>query len=376
MKVLALVPYPLDTTPSQRFRLEQWAPLLRREGIDLEFSAFFEAQAMRYLHSPGGLLRKTKAVLAGLRRRRRDLGRAREFDAVVIHRTAWLVAPTAFELAYGRRGVPVVFDFDDAVYLAHGSGANRLYDRFKFPAKIAALCRSSRAVSAGSAYLAEWASRHTTRASVVPTSIDLESYALRREQERGARLIVGWTGSATSLTHLEASAPMLRRFLAAYDVELRVVSNRQPCIPGVRAMWRPWSPEAEVEEIRAFHIGIKPLPDDEWSRGKCPMKELQYMALGMPVVCSAIGGSREAVRHEETGFLVTSEDAWIEALSRLVDSPDLRHRMGRAGRRIVEERYSSGVAAARFTTVVRAAVSAGGTDTRGLSTPAGEKQTR
>jgi glycosyltransferase involved in cell wall biosynthesis len=100
------------------------------------------------------------------------------------------------------------------------------------------------------------------------------------------------------------------------------------------------------------------------------------MALGIPVVCSALGGSREAVRHEETGFLVTSEDAWIEALSRLVGSPDLRHRMGRAGRRIVEERYSSGVAAARFAAVVRAAVSAGGTDTRGLSTSAGEKQIR
>ena len=375
MKVLALVPYPLDTAPSQRFRLEQWAPLLRRDGIDVEFSAFFDAQALRHLHSAGRFLRKTKAVLAGLRRRWRDLERAREFDAVVIHRTAWLVAPAAFELAYGRRGVPVIFDFDDAVYLAHGSGANRLFDRFKFPAKIAALCGSSQAVSAGSAYLAEWAGQHTNRVSVVPTSIDLARYA-PRGAERGARPIIGWTGSATSLSHLEASAPMLQRFLAAHDVELRVVSNRQPRIPGVRAVWRPWAPATEVEEIRAFDIGIKPLPDDEWSRGKCPMKELQYMALGLPVVCSAIGGSREAVRHEETGFLVTNEDAWIEALSRLVDSSDLRHRMGRAGRRIVEERYSGGSATARFAAVVRAAVSAGGTDTHGLSTPAGEKQTR
>jgi glycosyltransferase involved in cell wall biosynthesis len=120
-------------------------------------------------------------------------------------------------------------------------------------------------------------------------------------------------------------------------------------------VWRPWTPETEVEEIGAFDIGIKPLPDDEWSRGKCPMKELQYMALGLPVVCSAVGGSREAVRHEETGFLVTSEDDWIEALSRLVESPELRLRMGQAGRRVVEERYASTVAATRFADLLREA---------------------
>jgi len=352
MRVLVLVPYPLNTAPSQRFRLEQWAPLLRSQGIELEFSAFFDAPALRHLHSPGRLLHKTRAVLAGLSRRRRDLRRAAEFDAIVIHRTAWLVAPTTVELAYSGRGVPVIFDFDDAVYLAHGSGANRLFDWLKFPAKISALCRTSRAVSAGSAYLADWARQHTDRASVVPTSIDLERYALREPLSR-PRLAVGWTGSATSLTHLEASAPMLRRFLAARDVELRVVSNRRPCIPGVPAAWRPWTPATEVEEIRAFDIGIKPLPDDEWSRGKCPMKELQYMALGLPVVCSAVGGSREAVQHGESGFLVTSEDAWIDALSRLADSAELRRRMGLAGRRIVERRYSSSAAAERFAELLR-----------------------
>jgi hypothetical protein len=360
MRVLALVPYPLDTTPSQRFRLEQWAPLLGREGIELEFSPFFDAQAMRYLHAPGGLWRKIRAVMAGLRTRRRDLGRARGFDAVVIHRTAWLVAPTSLELAFARQGVPVVFDFDDAVYLPHGSGANRLFDWLKFPAKISALCRSSRAVTAGSAYLGAWAERHSGHVSVVPTSIDLDRYTLAHAREPGARLVVGWTGSATSLTHLEASAPMLQRLLAVRDVELRVVSNRAPRIPGVSAVWRQWAPETEVEEIRAFDVGIKPLPDDEWSRGKCPMKELQYMALGIPVVCSAVGGSREAVRHEETGYLVASEEDWVTALSRLADSPALRRRMGQAGRRVVEARYCTANAAARFAEALRTAVGTAG----------------
>jgi glycosyltransferase involved in cell wall biosynthesis len=356
MRALALVPYPLDTTPSQRFRLEQWAPRLRTCDIELVFSPFFDGAAMRHLHARGHIWHKVRAVLAGMRRRQCALRRARDFDAVVIHRTAWLVGPTSLELAFARRGVPTVFDFDDAVYLAHGSGANRLFDWLKFPAKIPALCHRSRVVSAGSAYLAEWASQFSDCVRVVPTSIELARYTMRpREQRPGERLVVGWTGSATSLTHLEDSAPMLQMFLAQRDVELRVVSNRAPHIPGVPAVWRPWSAETEVDEIRQFDIGIKPLPDDQWSRGKCPMKELQYMALGVPVVCSAVGGSREAVSDGETGYLVSSREDWLRALSRLVDLAELRRRMGQAGRRVVEERYSSETVSRSFAEVLRTA---------------------
>jgi glycosyltransferase involved in cell wall biosynthesis len=252
-------------------------------------------------------------------------------------------------------GPPLLFDFDDAIWLRHTSGANALFDRLKFPGKTATLCRLADRVVVGSDYLAGWARQHSARVDVVPTSIDTAAYEVR-DRPAGERVVVGWTGSATSMTHLEAAAPLLRRLAAARPVELRVLSTRTPVLPDVPVVFRHWTPANEVEEIRAFDIGIKPMPDDEWARGKCPMKELQYLALRIPAVCSAVGGSREAVRHGDNGFLVSSEDEWMEALLRLVDDPGLRARLGEAGRRTVLERYASPRSAAGFAASVRAAV--------------------
>ena len=166
-------------------------------------------------------------------------------------------------------------------------------------------------------------------------------------------MVVGWTGSGTSLTHLESFTDVLRPLLAARSVELRVISSRRPELGGLPVTFREWSPASEVEEVRAFDIGIKPQPDDAWSRGKCAMKELQYMALGIPAVCSPVGGSRESIRHGENGFLAATADEWLESLLRLVDDAPLRERVGRAGRRTVEQRYSAHASASAFADALR-----------------------
>ena len=139
-------------------------------------------------------------------------------------------------------------------------------------------------------------------------------------------------------------------------MEIRVQSNRRPELSGVPVVWQPWSPETEIQEIRRYHIGIKPMRDDPWARGKCPMKELQYMALGVPAVCSAAGSSVEAIRDGENGFLAASADQWLEHLTRLVDDSALRRKIGLAGRQTVEERYSLRVCARRFAEAVRSVV--------------------
>jgi glycosyltransferase involved in cell wall biosynthesis len=332
IRILALVPYALDTTPSQRFRIEQWAPRLEGEGISVDFSPFFDRSATEILHSPGHLYRKMRAVLQGFRRRLSDLRVSRSYDWILIHRAAFVAGPASFDLSFYRRGVPVIFDFDDAIYLQDTSVGNPVFDRLKFPSKIASLCRESAVVTAGSQYLAAWASRHAKRVATVPTSIDVERYRRPDARPSSRKVVVGWTGSSTSLRYLEASAPLLRRLCERREIEIRVVANRRPLMPGLEVDWRPWSAQTEISEIAQFDIGIKPLPDDPWSRGKCPMKELQYMALEIPPVCSNVGATREAVSHSDNGFLVSDEEGWLDALTRLIDSPDLRRRMGRAGR--------------------------------------------
>jgi glycosyltransferase involved in cell wall biosynthesis len=151
-------------------------------------------------------------------------------------------------------------------------------------------------------------------------------------------------------------APLLRELKRRREVELRVISNREPVLPDVEYVWRPWSAESEVEDLSHFDIGIMPMPDDEWSKGKCALKALQYMAMGVPTICSAVGANCEVIQHGVNGLLAASDEEWIRNLELLIDDPALRQRLGPKGRRTVEERYSMNACAELFAGVVRQTV--------------------
>src|SRR5262249_23313886 len=138
------------------------------------------------------------------------------------------------------------------------------------------------------------------------------------------RVVIGWTGSSTSQAHLEEFAPVLRRLLRQRDVELRVISDRPPRLPGIPCTWRRWSAASEVAELQQLDIGIMPMPDDEWSQGKCGMKLLLYMALGIPAVCSPVGTNNEIVVPGSNGLFATTEEEWLTAIGTLLDSPAYR----------------------------------------------------
>jgi glycosyltransferase involved in cell wall biosynthesis len=352
--VCALVPYPPNTTPSQRFRIEQWVPYLEEEeGISVELKPFVGRRMMDKLHQPGSLASKAGWMIEAFARRVLEVTRLGNYDVVLIHRAACLAGPAAIERLIRVIRKPIIFDFDDAIYLLDTSAANRHFGWLKFPGKTAALCRLSTHVVAGSNYLAEYARKFNPRVTIVPTSIDTDLYQPARHNGHKGRIVIGWTGSSTSQTHLEMFADVLRELAGRRDVEIRVQSNRQPVLQGVPFVWRPWSPATELEELRQFDIGIKPMPDDPWSRGKCPMKEIQYMAMGIPTVCSAVGASREIIRHGTNGFLASNKDEWLTSLEALIDNQDLRRELGAAGRRTVENQFSMKQCASMFASVVR-----------------------
>lgn len=359
IELIAFVPYPPDTTPSQRFRIEQWRGVLDELGIRVRLAPFADLRLMSLLYQRGRAAQKIAGMVSGFVRQARNVATAGRADAILIHRAACLAGPALLERVLTLWRKPILFDFDDAIYLRHTSGANRLFDWLKFPGKTATLCRLSSLVVAGNEHLAAYARRHNPRVVVVPTSIDTDLYAPMEREDWSGRVTIGWTGSATSLTYLEMFAPVLRELLRRRDVEIRVQSNRPPTLSGVPVVWQPWSPETEIQEIRRYHIGIKPMPDDPWARGKCPMKELQYMALGVPAVCSAVGTSVEVIRDGENGFLAANGDQWLEHLTRLVDDAALRKTIGLAGRQTVEERYSMRKCASSFAGALRSVVENG-----------------
>lgn len=260
----------------------------------------------------------------------------RDDDAVVLQRKL-LSRP---EVALLKRTVRRLwFDFDDAIwmrdsYAAKGFASRRRLGRFR------ATVRAAEAVIAGNAYLAEHAMQAGARAAwVIPTCVDVDRYPLARHDREGAELV--WVGSSATLRGLEAIAPLLNAVGEQVPgVRLKLVCDRffQPGrLPVVE---RPWTEATEASEIAAADAGISWVPDDPWSRGKCGLKVLQYMAAGLPVVTNPVGVHTEMVRHGETGFLATTEAEWVDAIRTLAADPDLRRRMGAAGRRAVEDRYS------------------------------------
>ena len=356
ISVCAMVPYPPGVSPSQRFRIEQWQPYLEQQGITVDLHPFADEKLMTLLHRPGNLAAKARALSGAFLRRCLEVTTLHRYDAVLIHRAACILGPAVLERAIALSGKPVIFDFDDAIYLLHTTAANRFFGWLKFPGKTATICRQSSHIVVGNSYLADYAYQHNRRVTIIPSSVDTDRYRPSNKPGGKDPLVIGWMGSSTSQTHLEAFAPSLREMCARPGVVLRVVSDREPELPGVRFEWRRWSAESEVSELARFDVGIMPMPDDRWARGKCAMKALLYMGVGVPVICSAVGTNRKVIRHGENGLLAASPEEWLIHLDSLIGDPTERQRLGSAGRHTVEEGYSASRCAERFAAVVEETV--------------------
>jgi glycosyltransferase involved in cell wall biosynthesis len=351
--VCALVPYPLDTVPGQRFRIEQWQPYLEQEGITVDFFPFADTRLMECLHQSGHTAAKAGALLAAFLRRIIELPVVHRYDVVLIHRAMCLAGPAVLERVLRLWRQPIIFDFDDAIYMLHTTAANQRFGWLKFPRKTEVICRQSDHVVVGNSFLADFARQHNQCVTMIPSSVDTNHFQPIEKRLTDRRVVVGWTGSSTSQTYLERFIPVLRELVARRGVEIRVHSDRRPALEEIPFAWRPWSPKTEAEEIAGFDIGIMPMPDEPWAYGKCAMKALLYMASGVPTICEAIGANRDVIRHGENGLLAATPKEWIAHLETLIDDASLRVRFGMAGRRTVEERYSMRHCAGLFAQVVR-----------------------
>jgi glycosyltransferase involved in cell wall biosynthesis len=353
IRALALVPYPTGRAPGQRYRIEQWAPLLRTQGVEVIFSPFLSGSGMDVLYTPGAAAAKVRAMLRGYAMRLGEaLGSVRA-DVIFVYREAALLAPPWIEWLLALRR-PIVFDFDDAIYLSDTSRANAWSRSLKPTGKAAALCRLARHVTVGNSVLAGFARRHAREVTVVPSTIDTDVYRLR-PGGRNPVPVVGWTGSPTTARYLSTLAPALKRLRRRREFELRAIGAKVE-MDGLDVHCVPWRAETEPDDLRVLDVGLMPLEDDEWSRGKCGMKALQYMAVGVPPIVSPVGVNATLVRDGVNGFHARTDDEWIDRIVCLLDDEALRRRLGDEGRRTVEEAYSARAHAPRVADILKAAV--------------------
>ncbi len=335
---------------SSRLRFLDLLPDLERHGVQVTASPFFDDAYLERLYAgqKNGL-----GVLAGFYlRRMRVLLRARRFDAVWLEKEAFPWLPAWIERLF-LRGRPYVVDFDDAWHLRYG--LHRLAPvRALLGRKLERVVAGAAAAVVGNGFLAEWARAAGAKQVVrLPTTLDPGRYHPATGRGEGP-LVVGWVGSPSSMEHLRTIAPVLGEMAAAGEIALTVVGAGADRLPDCPASYLDWTEAGEADTIATFDVGIMPLTDSLWSRGKCAYKLLQYMAAGLPVVASPVGMNCEVVDDGETGFLPADAEGWRQALRRLKADPALRADMGRKNRARVEERYSRQAVAPHLAACFRA----------------------
>lgn len=340
MRVMFVVPYPTEA-PSNRLRIEQYFPYLRKHGVKTKLRPFMSSGFYRTRYRPGAFPQKAFSLAWSTFNRLLDIRRASQADVVVVHREAFPFGGPFVEWAIARTGTPIVFDFDDAIYLHGSSEPNSLVRLLKRPEKTARIIELSAAVIAGNEHLQDYASRYNDHITVIPTPVDTDHFRPGSKKADLDKVIVGWIGSNTTAPYLQMIEPALQEVEARYpQVELRIVGGSHQPDGLSRVSLRRWGLESELRELHGFDIGIMPMPDTEWTRGKCGFKALFYMGVGLPSVSSPVGITTDIVQDGVNGYLASTTEEWVERLSLLVENTDLRRQIGQAGRQTVEEKYS------------------------------------
>jgi glycosyltransferase involved in cell wall biosynthesis len=323
---------------SSRYRCYQFADSLEERGHEVEFGYLLDDQYIERLFSG----RRQSAIKLGIAfvRRLHDVVRARNYDVVVLQYEAFPLLPIIFERLLFVFNSNVVVDMDDAWYLVY---AQRPFLRSKFPW----LLSHCRAVVAGSRVIADFARVFNANTTMVPTVVDTRRYDPKRYGAEHVRVELVWIGSPITARLLLPYLQTWQRLSDAYpNVDLKLVGAGENFrLEGVRHRVVAWSEETEASELNAADIGIFPLQDIGFHRGKCALKLIQYMAAGLPVVASAIGANNDIIEDGITGFLASSEEQWLKALSTLIEDSVLRHRMGASGREKAVSAYSIEAAA-------------------------------
>lgn len=351
MRIFCLPKYG-DLAASTRQRFLQYRPYLEAAGLELETHPIFDNCYLERMYR--GERANPIRVLTAYLDRYAAMGRSENVGLIWLHYEALPYMPWLLEKRVFASGLPIIFDIDDAIF--HRYDQKPIVRRF-LGNKIDLVMKHSRTVLAGNAYLADRAVRADAReVQVVPTVLNTDHYGVVpkscKDQSEGT--IVGWIGAPSTWTeYMKPMLPFLGEVAAEFDARIMVVGAGESAPEHPNLVHCKWSEVTEVSLIQEMDIGIMPLTDTPWARGKCGYKLIQYMACGLPVVASPVGVNKDIVEHGVNGFLAETDEEWRSAIATLLTDADLRRRMGATGRRKVEEGYSLQVWGPRVAQMLR-----------------------
>lgn len=340
-KLHIIAPYPRGEAPSQRFRFEQYLNMLENNGVRIVFHSFHTPNSWKRLYQPGKFGLKLLDLCWNFMRMWGILFRLIGAKDIFIHREMAHLGPPVYEWILAKIWrKKYTYDFDDAIWIPNYSAANAKFQRLKAYWKVPYLIRWANKVQAGNAYLANYAKQFNANVAVVPTTIDTEHVHNVLVDPSKRPLIIGWTGTHSTMHYLEPIFPLIQKLEQEFEFEFHVISNKQLELPLKSLRYKDWNQDTEIADLTQFHIGLMPLHEDQWSSGKCGFKALQYMALGAVAVVSPVGVNTTIVQHLENGWVADSLEEWETSLRTLLQDDNLREKIGREARKSIEAHWS------------------------------------
>lgn len=342
-KVFILCAHRPNRSPSQRYRFEQYLSYLTEHGYHFTWSYLLNEKDDKIFYSKGRFISKVFILLKTIFIRLADCRKFNDFDIVFIQREAHFFGTSYFERKAYKGKCRVIFDFDDSIWLNDASPQNKLFGFLKGADKFYSNLANVHLVIAGNEYLQAEAKKTNLNTIVIPTTVDTSVlYPIPTAKNKNV-VTIGWSGSISTLVHFERIIPVLKTLKERFGSKLciSIISQSMYQHPDLEIHCEIWSAEKENKLLNCFDIGIMPLPDNEWTRGKCGLKGLTYMACGIPTVMSPVGVNKDIIKDGVNGFLCETEQDWISVLSKLINEEDLRQEIGSKGLQTIQSNYST-----------------------------------
>ncbi len=340
-KILVICPHPENIAPGQRLKYEQYFDNWRKNGYEITVSPFFSNRMQSILYNKSNKLEKVYWVLWAYLKRVLTAFTLKQYDLVYIFLWVTPFGYPLMERLYVTINPNMVYDIDDAIFMKAESVINRSIDFIRGRSKPFFLMKKAKHVIACTPFLTEVALTYNPNVTDISSTINTDSYKPVNLYNNDQKLVLGWSGSHSTSPFLYLLKDVLLELHAKIPFKLLVMGDASFNIEGLDVEALPWSVESEIPTFQRFDIGLYPLPlDNKWVLGKSGLKALQYMAVGLPVVATAIGANYRIIENGKTGFLVKTKEEWINQLVILMNNPGLRKNTGQAAREAVVENYS------------------------------------
>lgn len=343
MKVIFISPYPTEG-PSYRYRVEQYFNYLESNGIQCIARPFMNSQFYSIAYKPKNITRKLIYLFLASISRCRDFIESFQYDIIFVHLEAYPLGPPVLEFLWSIFGKTIIYDLDDAIFLTNKKPAYKIVKFLKFSNKVESIIRFSKEIIVCNQYLKDYAARFKDKSKIhiIPTSLDTDKFLpLQNKAENKSELVIGWIGSHSTAGYLNELTDVFKALKKNHNFVLKIVgSNFLVQIEGIKTINKAWSLEDDLRDFQSLDIGVYPLPDNEWTKGKTGFKTIQYMSVGIPCVVSNVGRNKEIIQDGINGFLADNKDEWLRKLSLLIENPQLRNSIGARGRETVIGKYS------------------------------------